>query len=111
MTTKTLALACAVVAVSSASPAVGHSSPPMLSGDQLRFYLLGFVDGATPAEWGAVASNCVLRHSVYTCHVLARTRDGRARCWRARISRRGLFLTPLASMTCGKQRASLLLHE
>jgi hypothetical protein len=111
MTPKTLALACALVAVSTASPAAAHSQPPTFSGDQLSFYLLGFVDGATPPDWGAVASNCALRAGAYTCDVLARTPDGRARCWRARINRRGRFLTPLASAPCRHQRAVLLLHE
>jgi len=75
-----------------------------------RKTLGGFVDGATPADWGAAASRCELRGGAYRCTVVARTREGRGRR-RANISRRGLILTPLARTACRQNRALLALHE
>ena len=110
MTRATFAVLCGAAALSGTASAADNPRPT-LSGDELRFYLMGFVDGATPTEWGAVASRCAVRSGAYRCTVVARTRDGRARCWRARISRRGLFLTPLARTACRENRALLVLHE
>jgi hypothetical protein len=105
----TLALACVAAAVQAAPAAAAHHAPK-LSADDVRFYLMGFVDGSLPAPWGAVGSRCKLHHKVFTCEVLARTSGGRARCWHAHITNRGLFLTPLTSTSCKGARPAYLPH-
>ena len=95
-----LALVSAASAAMMAAPVAPAQRHPRLSRAEIRFYLMGFIDGALPPTWGAVGSRCDNHHGTYACEVLARTSDGRTRCWHARISPRGLFLTPLSATPC-----------
>lgn len=87
-----------VMRPSAASPATERR----FTADEIRWYLEGFVDGASPAGWAAVDGRCVTGSRAFVCLIVAR--NGAAEmCWRSVLTFTGRFLVPLTAGACPRK--------
>jgi hypothetical protein len=98
-----IALATALLAaVASATPA--FAAPPgrhVFTADEMRWYLEGFVDGASPVGWAAITGRCIAGSRALVCLIVARNAAGQQMCYRAAVSFTGRFLMPIKGSPCG----------
>ncbi len=85
---------------------LAHAGPPPITRTQLRWYLIGFLDGASPTGFHTDALSCDTTAGGWLCRArIVDAQLGVAECMQGRWNRYGQPLTGWTPIRCGRAAA------